>query len=215
MLVAMDMASRIGCSPLMAMQSLDIIHGRPGWRASFLIATVNASGKWSPLRFECRGEDASEAGYRCRAWSSDKETGERCEGPWIDWRMVNAEGWASKKGSKWQSMPELMFRYRAAAFWARLYAPEMSLGMHTAEEHADTGARSEPVASAGLLREAETVPAAPASVADLTAQILATPAPAPIGAMSEAERRQVEEAERAESDRAIAAKDAEMDTSGT
>ena len=174
-LVAMDMASRIGCSPLMAMQSLDVIHGRPGWRASFLIATVNASGKWSPIRFEVRGEDAHAKEYRCRAWSTDKETGERCDGPWIDWRMVDAEGWASKKGSKWQSMPDLMFRYRAAAFWTRLYAPELSLGMHTSDEERDIGPR---VASRAMLTETITADGEVVTpTQSLEAAILGTPAP--------------------------------------
>ena len=30
-----------------------------------------------------------------------------------------------------------MFNYRAAAFWTRLYAPELSLGMHTVDENED------------------------------------------------------------------------------
>ena len=31
-------------------------------------------------------------------------------------------------------MPEQMFMYRAAAFWQRIYAPELSLGMQTIDE---------------------------------------------------------------------------------
>jgi hypothetical protein len=34
-------------------------------------------------------------------------------------------------------MPELMMRYRAAAFFGRLYAPEITMGMHTTEEVID------------------------------------------------------------------------------
>jgi hypothetical protein len=34
-------------------------------------------------------------------------------------------------------MPELMLRYRSAAFFARLYAPDITLGMQTAEEVED------------------------------------------------------------------------------
>ena len=51
--------------------------------------------------------------------------------------MAKAEGWLQKQGSKWQTMPDLMLRYRAAAFFARQYAPELTMGMHTAEEVAD------------------------------------------------------------------------------
>lgn len=51
--------------------------------------------------------------------------------------MAKAEGWVGKSGSKWKTMPELMIRYRAAAFWGRLYVPEIMMGMHTMEEIED------------------------------------------------------------------------------
>lgn len=51
--------------------------------------------------------------------------------------MVNAEGWASKNGSKWKTMPDQMFVYRAAAFWQRAYAPELGMGLQTVEEAYD------------------------------------------------------------------------------
>lgn len=138
-LIAMDMANRLGASPLMVMQNLYIVHGRPAWSSQFLIATVNKSGKFSPLRYETRGDDPFDKGYRVRCIALDKETNEPCEGPWIGWRMVEAEGWSKKNGSKWQTMPDLMFRYRAAAFWTRLFAPEVSMGIYTVEEVADIG----------------------------------------------------------------------------
>ena len=34
-------------------------------------------------------------------------------------------------------MPEVMFYYRAAAFWQRMYAPEISMGFSTVEELRD------------------------------------------------------------------------------
>ena len=51
--------------------------------------------------------------------------------------MAKKEGWATKSGSKWQTMPELMIRYRAAAFWGRLYIPELLVGIQTQEEVLD------------------------------------------------------------------------------
>ena len=137
-LIALELSSRIGVSVFAVMQNIDIIHGRPGWRATFLIATVNASGRFTPLRFRWEGEKGT-ASYGCRAVANDRESGEELIGTVITWAMVHAEGWADKKGSKWKTMPEQMFCYRAAAFWARLYAPELSLGMHTADEQADLG----------------------------------------------------------------------------
>ncbi len=132
-MIALDMAQRIGANPLMTMQNLYVVHGTPGWSSKFLIATVNACGRFTSLRYEWRGEPGQPE-YGCRAWAIERETGERLEGIWVTWKMVNAEGWASKSGSKWKTMPDQMFVYRAAAFWQRAYAPELAMGLQTVED---------------------------------------------------------------------------------
>ena len=48
--------------------------------------------------------------------------------------MAKKEGWYSKNGSKWQTMEDLMLRYRAATFFGRLYTPDLLMGMQTKEE---------------------------------------------------------------------------------
>lgn len=136
-MIALEIAERIGASPLQVMQNLYIVQGKPGWSSSFLIATVNACGRFTPLRFEVVGDDPTADAYRVRAYAEDKATGEKCVGTWITWAMVKAEGWAAKSGSKWKTMPEQMFMYRAAAFWTRVYAPEVSLGIQTSDEVQD------------------------------------------------------------------------------
>lgn len=135
-MIALDMAQRIGANPLMTMQNLYVVHGTPGWSSKFLIATVNASGRYSSLRYEWRGEPGQDD-YGCRAWAVEKATGERLDGIWVDWKMVKAEGWNSKNGSKWKTMPDQMFVYRASAFWVRAYAPELAMGLQTSEELVD------------------------------------------------------------------------------
>ena len=135
-IIAMEMASRIGASPLQVMQNLYIVHGNPGFSAKFLIACINASGKFSPLRYEFKGKENTDD-WGCRAYAVDKE-GEVLHGAWVTISMAKKEGWFSKNGSKWQTMPELMLQYRAAAFFQRTYAPEISLGMQSAEELYDT-----------------------------------------------------------------------------
>jgi hypothetical protein len=135
-LIALEMASRIGASVFAVMQNLDIIHGRPSWRATFLIATVNASKRFSPLRFRFQGKEGTPE-WGCRAVAKDRETGEECVGSLITIAMADVEGWSKKNGSKWRTMPEQMLTYRAAAFWTRVYAPELSLGMQTREEVID------------------------------------------------------------------------------
>lgn len=135
-MIAMDIANRIGANPLMVMQNLYVVHGTPSWSSKFLVATINACGRFSSLRYEWRGQEGTDE-YGCRAWAIEKETSERLDGIWITAKMVKAEGWASKNGSKWKTMPDQMFVYRAAAFWQRAYAPEIGMGLMTSEEAHD------------------------------------------------------------------------------
>lgn len=132
--IGLNIASRLGADAFMVIQNLDIIHGRPSFRGKFLIAMVNASGRFSPLKFRFEGEGDD---YGCTAYATDKESGEIIEGPKVDWNMVKGEGWLSKAGSKWKTMAELMFRYRSGAYFANIYAPDITLGMMTAEEAED------------------------------------------------------------------------------
>ena len=170
-MIALELAERIGASPLQIMQSLHVIQGRPSWSASFLIGTVNASGRFTPLRFEIEGgDDPSAESYRVRAFAEDVKSGRRCVGEWITWAMVKAEGWASKAGSKWKTMPGQMFMYRAAAFWTRVYAPELSLGLHTTDELQDV--------FGGTDRIVPLAPTEPSSIRQLEAQLRGEPEPA-------------------------------------
>lgn len=136
-LIAMELANRIGASVFMIMQNIDIIHGRPAWRSMFLIATVNSSGRFTPLRFRWQGKEGSDE-WGCRAVAKDRDSGEECLGSLITIALSKAEGWYGKNGSKWKTMPEQMLMYRAAAFWTRIYSPELSLGMQSREEIIDT-----------------------------------------------------------------------------
>lgn len=136
-MIALNLARRLKADELMVMQNLYIVHGSPGWSSKFLIACINSCGRFSALRYEWRGKEGADD-FGCRAWAIERETGERLNGTWIDWKMVKAEGWSKKNGSKWLTMPEQMFCYRAAAFWQRAYAPEISMGLSTAEELTDT-----------------------------------------------------------------------------
>jgi hypothetical protein len=59
------------------------------------------------------------------------------EGPAVSVEMAVKEGWYVKDGSKWPTMPGLMLRYRAATFFGRLYAPELTMGLPTVDELED------------------------------------------------------------------------------
>lgn len=135
--IALNMASRIGADPIMVMQNLYVVHGTPSWSAQFLIACFNKCGRFSSLRYEFGGKEGADD-WSCRAWAIEKETGERLNGTTVSIAMAKKEGWYSKTGSKWQSMPQQMLMYRAASWFVRAYAPEIAMGLHTAEEIKDT-----------------------------------------------------------------------------
>ena len=134
-MIAVEMANRLKISPFEVMQNLDIIKGKPSWSSTFIIASINSCGRFKPLRFEFVGTQKSDD-YGCRAYTEDLD-GNKLIGPTVTWLMVKSEGWLSKAGSKWQTMPELMFQYRAASFFGRLYAPDILKGMQTVDEVKD------------------------------------------------------------------------------
>jgi len=159
-MIALEMAQRIGASPMAVMQNLHVIHGRPSWSSAFIIASLNSCGRFSPVRFVVEGEGDKKS---CYAWAYDA-SGERLEGPPASIAMAKAEGWFQKNGSKWQTMPELMLRYRAAAFFGRLYAPDILMGMHAEDEVYDMGKAKDvtPVAAPVLISEVDGEPEQPA-----------------------------------------------------
>ena len=125
----------------MVMQNLHVIKGKPSWSSSFIIAVINNCAKFkTSLNFKVTGEGATLA---CVAYAKGKDD-ELYFSPKITMSMANAEGWVSKPLSKWKTMPELMIRYRAAAFFGRLYCPEILMGMQADDEINDVaGAKTE------------------------------------------------------------------------
>ncbi len=137
-MIAYDLSLRLGVSYLMVMQHVYSVHGRPSMEAVLVTALINRSGLYTDsLEYEEEGEDPYKAPFRVRAVAVSKSTGKKLEGPWISWELVKAEGWEKpKKGfpSKWMTMPDQMFHYRAASWFQRRFCPEVSMGMLTAEE---------------------------------------------------------------------------------
>ena len=154
--IALDMASRLNANPIMVMQNLYVIEGRPSWSSQWIIACVNKSGRFSPLQFRIEDLGEQEVQYEEFAWVSGKkqssikkavirnlvcvahakslDTGEVVESAPVSMELAVKEGWYGKNGSKWQTMPEVMLRYRAAAFFGRVYAPDLLMGFQSQEE---------------------------------------------------------------------------------
>ena len=138
--VLTQLAIRLQVDPFMLFQNMYVVHGRPGMEAKLQIGLLNASGRIKGNICYTFSGDGDE--YGCTASVIDAASGQKIEGPKVTWRMVKAEKWnedkKSKSGyvqvSKWKAMPEVMFRYRAAAMLIRAHYPEVTLGLMTREE---------------------------------------------------------------------------------
>lgn len=172
--IALNMSNRMGADPLMVMQNLYLVNGRPSWSSQFIMAGINSSGRFSALRFEIVDLGEKEIEYSetvwenrkpkkitksvkvndfsCIAWAIERETGERLESSKITIEMAVKEGWYTKDGSKWQTMSEQMLRYRAASFFGRVYAPELLMGLRSAEEEKDRVIDVTPVAESTVIQ---------------------------------------------------------------
>lgn len=135
-LVAIDLANRLGLSPLMVMQNLYVVKGKPSWSGSFCAAAVNGSGRFTPLEFVFVGEPGTPS-HGCYATAIRRSNGSRCISDTVTMHMAQKEGWLNKQGSKWQTMPVQMMQYRAAAFFAKVHCPDILLGIPTYEEVQD------------------------------------------------------------------------------
>lgn len=135
--VMLQMAFRLQIDPMMTLQNTYMVHGRPGMESKLIIALVNSRGPFTgPIQWRMEGQGAAR---KCTAYATHRATNALCEAT-VTWEMVEAEGWSKKDGSKWKTMPDLMFRYRSAAFLARLYCPEVIMGMTTSDELEDLAA---------------------------------------------------------------------------
>lgn len=136
-LIAMDMSNRMGASLMFVMQNLYVIYGNPSWTSQFIIAQINQSRKFKKdLRFEYVGNEKDDS-YGCYAWTFDQD-GDKVKGSTITIKTAKDEGWFGKNGSKWKTMPSQMLMYRAATFFARVYAPEVLMGLRAEDEIIDT-----------------------------------------------------------------------------
>lgn len=135
-IIALEMANRLNTSPMMVMQNLYIVNGRPAWSSQYIVAMINASRKYkTELQYELTGTGMDMA---CYAFVED-HNGHIVKGPTITMQMAKAEGWLEKNGSKWKTMPEVMIRYRAASFFGRLNCPDMIMGIYSTDEVIEIG----------------------------------------------------------------------------
>lgn len=134
--IAIDISSRMGLSPLAVMQNSQIVHGNFSWKGTACKAMIDSCGRYVNSKYIEVGERGKDSwGYYLQAL--DRVTGEIVKGVTVDIAMAKKEGWYNKNGSKWQTMPELMLKYRASAYFMRTECASLAMGFLTSEEQED------------------------------------------------------------------------------
>lgn len=126
--VACDMANRMGMDPIFVMQNLYVVQGNPSWSGKSCKALIDNSGLFAGrTRYRMEGQEGTPE-WGCRLIAVDKLTGEKVEGPKVTIQMAKDAGWLDKKDGYWRKTPEMMLKYRAAAYFARSECPEVLMG---------------------------------------------------------------------------------------
>lgn len=135
--IAIDIANRMGLSPLTVMQNLWVVRGIPSWSGQACMSLIIASKRYKSVKPVYVGKEGEDS-WGCYISAIDVSSGEEVKGTLVNISMAKKEGWYAKAGSKWQTMPQQMLAYRAAAFFARVYCPSELMGFRIADEVEDT-----------------------------------------------------------------------------
>lgn len=133
--VALEMATRMGVSPLVVMQNMYVVKGKPAWAGQACTMFINSCGKFSGVKHVYTGEKGTDS-RGCYVTATRISDGVQVNGVEVTIAMAKAEGWTSN--TKWRNMPELMLAYRASAFFARVHCPEALMGVQLVDEIYDT-----------------------------------------------------------------------------
>lgn len=134
-LIALEQAARMNCSPLMVMQQLYVVKGKPSWSGQACSMIVNGCGLFEKVKLNYVGEKGKDS-YGAYVSAVRIDDGAEVIGTTVDMAMAKAEGWLTNP--KWKSMPEQMLGYRAYSFFARLHCPNALSGFSTEGEVEDS-----------------------------------------------------------------------------
>ena len=133
--VALEMATRMGVSPLVVMQNMYVVKGKPAWAGQACTMFINSCGKFTQVKHVYTGEKGTDS-RGCYVTATRISDGIQVNGVEVTIAMAKAEGWTAN--TKWRNMPELMLAYRASAFFARVHCPEALMGVQLVDEIYDT-----------------------------------------------------------------------------
>lgn len=119
-MIALNLSGRLGADPMLVMQKMYIIKGKPAIEAQLQIALFQRSERFGDLQYVFNSEKTE-----CYCTAKNSITGEEARGTTVSIAMAKAEGWQGK----WKNIPELMLRYRAASFFISQHDPASRMGM--------------------------------------------------------------------------------------
>lgn len=154
--IAVDMANRMGVSPMMVMQNLYVVEGKPSWSGQACTSLITGSGKFKNVKHVYTGEKGADT-WGCYLQATRIEDNEIVKGAEVTISMAKAEDWYSKTGSKWKTMPELMLAYRASAFFARVHIPNALMGVAVEGEVEDITNKKEVKQAPDVFAESEVI----------------------------------------------------------
>jgi hypothetical protein len=140
-LMLLSLAQRLQMDPFLVGQNMVPINGRPAFSSAFVIALINQSGRFTPLRFHHSGSGDDRA---CYASAQDLRSGTELQGMPVSVKMAKDYGWFNRSGSQWPKNTDQLLAYRAAGWFGRLHCPEVLLGVATREEIVDAVIDLEP-----------------------------------------------------------------------
>lgn len=115
----------VGLTPVQSLQSLYVVHGRPGMYADAMVALVLTSGRCD--LFVCVESDATKATYETKRKGSP-----RTRTLTVTIEEAKQAGWT--KNEKYQTEPRRMLEARCKSQLARDVYPDVLRGMASAEE---------------------------------------------------------------------------------
>lgn len=136
-MIAIDMANRMGVSPLMVMQNLYVVKGKPSWSGQACMSFIQSNPEFKNVTPVYVGEPNTDQ-RGCYIQAIRVADNAIVKGTCVTMAMAKAEGWT--KNPKWFSMTDQMLGYRASSFFARIYCPSVLMGVSVEGEVEDVSA---------------------------------------------------------------------------
>jgi len=145
--IALELANRMNVPVMMVMQNLYVVQGKPSWSGQAIATMLMNNKKYTDIELHYTDENITDPEKRKQHRMSDAwgayvtatrvSSGKTVTGSAVTMGVAKAEGWSTKTGSKWKTMPQLMLGYRAYAWFARVYCPDLMMGVQTDDEVMD------------------------------------------------------------------------------